>query len=191
MKLTWFGGTTLRVYLGGEIVLVDAEGAPEGVDRGELLAGADRVVALAGDPAVPSIDPADWRPKPAPRQIDAPPPLEILAIGASALLLAAAGEPPLVLLGSGEPPRFGRWADGAVVVLTSGRESFVAEATVLLDVARNIAQAIHGLEVDETHVVDTIDTRTLLSKRERHRDRCLSPFDDGHLTCPVVGGRLP
>ena len=135
MKLTWFGGTTFRVYLGGEIVVVDAQRAPAGVDRGELLAGADRVVALAGDAAVPSIDAAAWRPK-AVRPMDEQPPAEILGIGPSALLIAAAGEPPLVVLGSGEPPRFGRWADGAVVVLTSGRDSFVAEATVLLDVAR-------------------------------------------------------
>jgi uncharacterized protein YdiU (UPF0061 family) len=59
-----------------------------------------------------------------------------LAIGASALLIAAAGEAPLIVLGRGDPPRFGRWADGAVVVLTSVRDSFIAEATVLLDVAR-------------------------------------------------------
>jgi len=136
MKLTWFGGTTLRVYVGGEIVVVDAEGAPGGVDRGELLAGAERVVRLADDAAVPLIDPAAWRPKPAVRAIDQAPPSDILRIGESALLIAAPGEAPLVILGSGEPPRFGRWADGAVVVLTSGRDSFVAEATVLLDVAR-------------------------------------------------------
>lgn len=136
MKLTWFGGTALRVYLGGEIVVVDAEAAPGGVDRGELMAGADRQVALRDDPAVPQIDPASWRPQPAPRGIDAPPPTEILGIGPAALLIAAAGEPPLVILGSGEPPRFGRWADGAVIVLTSGREGLVSEVTVLLDVAR-------------------------------------------------------
>ncbi len=81
------------------------------------------------------VDPAGWRPK-TPRGIDATPPIEILRIGTSALLVAVAGEPQLVVLGSAEPPRFGRWADGAVVVLTSGRESFVAEASVLLDVAR-------------------------------------------------------
>jgi hypothetical protein len=136
MKLTWFGGTTLRVYVGGEIVVVDADTAPAGVDRGEVLAGADRIVALRGDASVARIDPTTWRPKSAPRAIDDAPSVDILSIGASALLIAAAGEPPLVVLGSGEPPRFGRWADGAVVVLTSGRESFVAEATVLLDVAR-------------------------------------------------------
>jgi hypothetical protein len=135
MKLTWFGGTALRAYVGGEIVVIDPDAAPVEVDRGELLAGADRVVALAGDAAVLAIDPAIWRPRSV-RPMDEAPPPEIFSIGQSALLIAAVGEPPLIILGSGEPPRFGRWADGAVIVLTSGRESFVAEATVLLDVAR-------------------------------------------------------
>ncbi len=70
------------------------------------------------------------------RPVDEAPPAEVLRIGAAALLIAAAGELPLVILGAGEPPRFGRWADGAVIVLTSVREALVAEATVLLDVAR-------------------------------------------------------
>ena len=136
MKLTWFGGTTLRIYTGGEIVVIDAQDAPHDVDRGELLAGADRGVGLTGDHAETSIDPVQWRPKPAPRGIDEQRPVDILRIAPSALLISAGGEAPLVILGSGEPPRFGRWADGAVIVLISGRESLVAEATVLLDVAR-------------------------------------------------------
>jgi hypothetical protein len=84
----------------------------------------------------PIVDPAAWRPKPAPRGTEDIPPVEIVRIGKAALLIAAAGEPPLVILGPGELPRFGRWADGAVVVLASDRVSLVAEATVLLDVAR-------------------------------------------------------
>ena len=143
MKLTWFGGTTLRVYVGGEIVVVDAERAPEGIDRGELLAGADQVVRMG---EAKQIDPALWRPKSAPRAIDDAQPVEVLMIGPGALLISAAGEPPLVILGSGEAPRYGRWADGAVVVLTSARESLVAEATVLLDVAR---PRLIALAVDE------------------------------------------
>lgn len=135
MKLTWFGGTTLRIYVGGEIVVVDAESAPADIDRVELLAGAEHVVRLSGE-NLARIDPSTWRPKSAPREIDRVAPIEIVSIGQSAVLVAAAGEAPLVILGSGEPPRFGRWADSAVVVLTSGRESLVAEATVLLDVAR-------------------------------------------------------
>ena len=47
-------------------------------------------------------------------------------------------------------PRFGRWADGAVIVLTSAREALVAEATVLLDVARPrlIALAVEAETLD-------------------------------------------
>ncbi len=134
MKLTWFGGTALRAYLGGEIIVIDPQAALAVVDRGELLAGADRVVAF-GD-AVPVIDPAVWRPKPVGRAMDAAPPLEILRIGEQALLVAAAGEPPLVLLGPGELPPFGRWADGAVIIVLSAREALVAEVTAMLDVTR-------------------------------------------------------
>jgi len=133
MQLTWFAGTTFRVHLGGEIVVVDPDGAPATVRPAELRSGADKVVEMGQGM---EIDPAFWRPKAAPRATDARTPLEIARIGPSALLVAAAGEPPLVILGPGELPRFGRWADGAVVVLTSGRESLVADATVLLDVAR-------------------------------------------------------
>jgi len=143
VKLTWFGGTTLRIYIGGEIVVVDAAAAPAGVDRGELLAGADQVVTLG---QVPEINPAFWRNRPAARGIDDVPPLDIHGIGPAALLIAAAGEPPLVILGSGQPPQFGRWADEAVIVLTAARDSFIAEATVLLDVAR---PRLVALAVDE------------------------------------------
>jgi len=146
MKLTWFGGPTLRIYIGGEIVVIDAQDAPHNVDRGELLAGADRGVGLTGDHTATSIDPVQWRPIPAPRGIDEQPPVDILRIGPSALLVAAGGEAPLVILGWGEPPRFGRWADGAVIVLTSGRESFVSEAIALLDVARPKLIAIAAAE---------------------------------------------
>ncbi|MBN9346315.1 MAG: hypothetical protein J0I48_08950 [Devosia sp.] len=144
MKLTWFGGTALRVYVGGEIVVIDAETAPAVVDRGELLAGADRVLAF-GD-AIAVIDPTAWRPEPVGRAIDEPLATDVFRIGDSALLLAAAAEPPLVLLGPGELPRFGRWADGGVIVLLSAREALVAEVTAMLDVAR---PRLVALAVDE------------------------------------------
>lgn len=146
MKLTWFGGTTFRIYLGGDIVVIDAHRAPKGVDRGELLAGARRQASIAGDRTVPRIDPASWRPKPPPRAIDEVQPLEIMGIGSASLLLAASGEPPLVILGPVDFPRFGRWVDGAVIVLTSGRDSAISEASVLLDVAR---PRLLALAVDE------------------------------------------
>ncbi|RYE10191.1 MAG: hypothetical protein EOP22_05520 [Hyphomicrobiales bacterium] len=145
MKLTWFGGTTLRAYVGGEIVVIDPDGAPEGIDRAELLAGADRAVALRGDATVPLVDPAGWRPKTV-RPLDEAGPVEIVRIGPSALLVAGIGESPLVVLGADAPPRFGRWADGAVIVLASGGDALVAEATVLLDLAR---PRLLALAVDE------------------------------------------
>lgn len=151
MKLTWFGGTALRVYLGGEIVVVDADTAPQGVDRGELLAGADRIVQLGEGVTT---DPSTWRPRPAVRGMDELPPPDILKIGPRVLLIAAAGEPPLVVIGPDLWSGYGRWADGAVIVLTSGRESLVAEVTVLLDVAR---PRLIALAVDEQTLDTAID----------------------------------
>jgi len=135
MKLTWFGGRTLRIYAGGEIIVIHPDSAPTTIDRNELLSAADRLIDPKQD-SIPRIDPAEWRPRPAARLIDGPRSTEIVQIADSTLLISAAGEPPLVLLGEGDSPRFGRWADGAVMILMSARESLVAEATVLLDVAR-------------------------------------------------------
>ena len=153
MKLTWFGRTALRVYLGGQIVVVDPDAAPPGVDRGELLAGADRIVA-AGE-VLPQIDPGTWRAKAMPRLMEEAPPAEVVRLD-GALLVAAAGEPALVIMGDGPLPRFGRWAEGAVIVLTSVREGLVAEMTALLDVARPrlLALAMDSQTLDR--VVDAL-----------------------------------
>ncbi len=164
MKLTWFGGTALRAYLGGEIIVIDPQTAPAGVDRGELLAGADRVVAVAD--MMPTIDPARWRPRPVGRAMDQPPPLEILRIGEYAVLLAAAGEPPLVLLGRGALPPFGRWADGAVIVV-SERPELVSEMTAMLEMARPrliaLATDIPALEAAIEEISGHLDGAGLVS----------------------------
>jgi hypothetical protein len=152
VKLTWFGGRAVRVHIGGEIVVIDPDDAPPGIDRAELVAGADRIVHVAGDPDSPQIDAAGWRPRPPPRAIDeaAPLPVEIFRISEAALLVDAVGEPPLLVLGDGEPPRFGRWAADAVIVLMSGGEPMVGLATVILDVAnpRLIALAADEQTID-------------------------------------------
>ncbi len=119
--------------MGGQIVVVDPDAAPAEVDRGELLAGADRIVAR-GD-TLQQVDPVTWRAKPMPRLLEEAPPAEVARIG-DGLLVAAAGEPALVIVGDGPLPRPGRWAEGAVIVLTSAREGLVAEMTALLDIAR-------------------------------------------------------
>jgi hypothetical protein len=139
MKLTWFGETAIRIYIGGQIFIVDPQLAPDRVDRAELVAGADRVLRLAeADENLASFDPAEWRPRKAPRAIDedqGPPPVHAYRIGGGAMLIDAVGEPALVLVG-GEAPSFGRWADGAVVVLFGGGEAMGALAEGLLAAAR-------------------------------------------------------
>ena len=73
-----------------------------------------------------------------------------------ALLIAAAGEPALVIVGDGALPRFGRWAESAVIVLTSASDGLVAEVAALLEVAqpRLVALAMGSQMLDR--VVDQI-----------------------------------
>ncbi|MHB1111185.1 MAG: hypothetical protein ACYCZU_12830 [Devosia sp.] len=140
MKLTWFAGTTIRIHIGGEILVADADYAPGFIDRHELVSGADRVFALAEDAAnLPLIDPAKWRPRALPKVIDETaqhPDVVLHRIGEGAVLVDAAGEPAAVLVADGRQPPFGRWTDGAVVVLLGNGDAMVANGTALLDAAR-------------------------------------------------------
>jgi len=159
MKLTWFGGTTIRIYIGGQIFVVDPQLAPDDIDRAELVSGADRVLRLAGaDEALVELDPAEWRPRRAQRAIDeeqAPQPIHAYRIGAGAMLVDAVGEPPLVLL-SDQAPSFGRWADGAVVVLFGVGEAMSALAEGLFVAARPRLVALAGDEVAIDFAVATL-----------------------------------
>lgn len=134
MKLTWFGGTALRAYIGGRIVVIDPEVAPGNVDRHELVAGADRVISLANNDARP-VDPDRWRP-PVARPLEPEPELDVLTIGPSTLVISAPGEPPLLVADVAALPHLGRWVDGAVFVLFGERGARVAEAISVLDLAR-------------------------------------------------------
>ncbi len=138
MKLTWFAGTTLRVHIGGEIVVADAGLAPSWVDGRELLSGADRSFGLAEDDGkIDVVNAESWRRRRPQRPLEQgeAQPLDILRFAPGAVLVDAPGEPLLVLLASGEPPRFGRWAQDAVVVLFGAGPAIVALGTVLLDIA--------------------------------------------------------
>lgn len=118
MKLTWFGGTTIRIHIGGAILVVDAEHAPAGIDPAELVSGADVVVRDFGA-ELPAIDAALWKPRKAPRLLDdggTLPAIDVARAGRRALLVGAVGEAPLLLL-AGEVPPLGRWAEGAVIAL--------------------------------------------------------------------------
>ena len=118
MKLTWFGGTTIRIHIGGAILVVDPAGAPGGIDAAELVSGADQVIAGFGAELV-SVAGKDWKPRKVPRLLDEGdtlPAVEAWSAGSGAVLVEAIGEAPLLLV-SGEVPTLGRWAESAVVVL--------------------------------------------------------------------------
>ena len=134
MKLTWFGGTTIRIHIGGAILVVDADGAPAGIDATELVSGADSVIAGFGA-ALAKVDTARWKPRRPTRLLDKGeqlPPVEAWSAGAGCLLVDAVGEPPLLLV-AGEVPVLGRWADGAVVVLFGDGAQLEALGRALLD----------------------------------------------------------
>ena len=114
MKLTWFGGTTLRIHIGGRILLVDPAGI-SGVSDAELMSGADRVFGLRD--VLPELQAGDWRPRrPAPLVKDqGSSAVEMHRIGPGAVLVDAVGEPPLVLA-FGRVTTRARWTSEAAVV---------------------------------------------------------------------------
>lgn len=123
MKLTWFGGKCLRVYIGGEIIVFDPTGGPVGTDHAEVVSGADQIFEWGG-PYEPA-DPRAWRPRRIkPLAEPAIEPVRVLLIGFDARLVDAAGEPPLVLMGGIEGA--GNWARDAVVVAFSLHQALAA-----------------------------------------------------------------
>lgn len=118
MRLTWFGGTTFRIHIGGRIVVVDAAALPPPFDRQELLSGSERVLELAGTDDE-EFDARTWSARRAATALED----DVLGDGvlvhrldAGAVLLDAAGEAPLVLMAA--PVGVGgRWTRDAVVVV--------------------------------------------------------------------------
>ncbi|HEV7278204.1 MAG TPA: hypothetical protein VGN80_18150 [Devosiaceae bacterium] len=118
MKLTWFGGSTFRIHIGGQIIVTDADRAAAPVDVTELRSGADREIALGDLGRLPAIDGTGWRPPRAvsPLEVDdAPRDMTIGQLEGHVLLVHAAGDPPLLLAG-GAITGAGRWSRDAVVV---------------------------------------------------------------------------
>ena len=114
MKLTWFGGTTIRIHIGGKILVADPSGV-SGVDPEELVSGADATFALDG--SLPEIDPMRWQPGRPGSMLDEDALGEVTTHGLeSGALIAAIGEAPLLLL-SQAVPKAGRWARDAVIVV--------------------------------------------------------------------------
>jgi hypothetical protein len=151
MKLTWFAGATIRIHIGGHVLVTDSARAPNWVDRRELLSGADRVFDLA-EAVIPAVDPEKWRRKRSARPLDeaVPGAVEIVRLAPGVLLVDAPGEPVLILAASSNLPPTGRWADDAVLVLFGAGEALIAAATVLLDLAepRLVALAADEAAID-------------------------------------------
>jgi hypothetical protein len=148
MKLTWFGGTTIRIHIGGAILVVEPEGAPAGIDAAELVSGADRVIERFGG-ALPEMDAATWKPRQPQRLVDeegSPAAVDAWLVDRGVVLVEAVGEPPLLLVAGFVPP-LGRWAESAVVVvfgeagdLVGGSDAVLAErAPRLIALAGNEA----------------------------------------------------
>ncbi len=136
MKLTWFGGTTMRVHIGGVMLVIDAVGAPEGIDRTELVSGADRQMTFGDLAGLEAIDPARWARQKAPALIDEAelPEVRVYRAGEAAILVDAVGEQPLLIV-RGEIERMGRWAGNAVVVV-------LGEPAGLPELAANVLERL-------------------------------------------------
>ncbi|MBK8083395.1 MAG: hypothetical protein IPK28_05880 [Devosia sp.] len=146
MKLTWFGGTTIRIHIGGRILVAEGTGT-SGAAHEELLSGAD--VSFSLEAGLPEIDPVLWQPRRPAAMIDEAELPEVLVHGiAGGALLAAASEPPLLLL-TRDPVRTGRWGREAVVVVF-GDDAARRAAEVLEDMRpRLIAIAAGDATADE------------------------------------------
>lgn len=149
MKITWFGGSTFRLYIGGKIFVTDAERAPEGVSPHEVGAAADQRIDLSdGIVEFPYLEVETWRRKKPLRLIDEP--VEQIAalytIEGEALFIDEPQEGPLIVAPGGQTA-WGRFADDSVVVLHGRAEDIVAGVKSLLIAARPklVAIASDGL----------------------------------------------
>jgi len=143
MKLTWFGNDTFRIHAAGSIVVVTGADVLPGVDRAELVSGADVVVAFAD---VAKGEKADWKPRAPLRMLEADEAMrrpEVLGLGPGALVVDADGEAPLVLARQDFAAN-GRWVGQAVVVLIG--EDLAARGVALLERAAPRLVALAGTE---------------------------------------------
>ncbi|WP_196258523.1 hypothetical protein [Pelagibacterium limicola] len=152
MKITWFAATTFRIHIAGRIVVVDPEGAPEGIDPVELTAGAQAVVSATSSD-LPVFDPTAWRPHRRLRLIDdedGDERLDLFRLGALGLFADSRDEGVLVIAEGSVEAKWGRWADNAVVVLNGPGAACIEQGMSLLDAARPklVALAVTDGEIE-------------------------------------------
>ncbi|MEO5805656.1 hypothetical protein [Devosia sp.] len=154
MKLTWFGGTTIRIHIGGAILVGDPDGAPGNIDSNELISGADRVFAK-DDPWLTEVDAASWKPRKPPTALDddtTPADIALRRVETDSVLIDALGEPPLLLVGE-DLPGLGRWSRDAVIVLFGTGGVMAKQGLALLKDAPPRLIVLAGDEVAIEHAV--------------------------------------
>lgn len=138
MKITWFGGSTFRLYIGGQIFVTDEKRAPAGVDAHEVAAAADHRIDLSdGIVEFDTLDVENWQRK-RPRRVIDEPVEEIAAlftIEGEALFIDEPQEGPVIVAPGGQTA-WGRFADNAVVVLYGAPPAVLEGAQALLIAAR-------------------------------------------------------
>lgn len=137
MKITWFGGSTFRLYVGGKIIVTDAGRAPDNADPHEIAAAADHRIDLSdGSVEYPYLEPETWS-RPRHTLLDEPEE-EILALytlSGEGIFVDEPTEGPLIVAPAGLTA-WGRFADNAVVVLFGRADALIAGATALFVAAR-------------------------------------------------------
>lgn len=156
MKVTWFGGITVRIYIGGEILLIDPDGAHEGRERAELLAGVDRKILPS---ELQGVDLGNWQPRRAKRLLDddGTSNVEVWGTESGGVVLDAPDEPS-VLLFPKVVTTFGRWADGAVMVLAGSGEELVSTGRAILAQCRPRLVALAADDAALDHAISALRT---------------------------------
>jgi len=137
MKITWFGGATFRLYIGGKIIVTDADRAPAGVSSHEIAAAADHRIDLSdGRIDYPYLEPETWR-RPRHSLLEEPDEeiLTLYTLSGEGIFIDEPSEGPLIVTPAGETA-WGRFADNAVVVLFGTGDALTAGATALFTAAR-------------------------------------------------------
>lgn len=153
MKLTWFGNSTFRIHIGGQIVVIDPDQAPDGVESHELTSGADLLIPDFGR-ALAEIEPSSWMPRKPVRLLDAlngqAGRVEALKAGQDCIVLDTPDEAPLMFLRDVDAPNFRRWTEQSVMVLLGRRLQERAKGLQEGAGPKLVALAGDGAEIDAT-----------------------------------------
>lgn len=154
MKITWFGGTTFRIYVGGRIFVTDAGKAPGTANMHEVAAAADYRIDLGGEkPAFPLLDAENWRRRKPLRLVDAPAEevFDLYTLSGEAIFIDEPEEGPVVLAPARDTA-WGRFADDAVLILHGDAEALAEGVRSVTAIARPRLIAIAAPEMDDAQV---------------------------------------